>query len=243
MPETPVKWAAQLSHVREVSLLGTADLDFWADRLRVEGLTPVGRDGRAQVMVIAADARFMRVRFRELSFSVLARREVNGAPRDGAYLERAFNSRRFFAFVERTFFATPYEYGDVRVSAAAPASMALVRDGADVFRAAMGSDADAATRSPARLGEGGFNGPVFLPGQPARAGRPARLFFARIEGHTATYPFVHSVDSVTIHATPAGGVLAALVDSHFVADEWQVREDASHAKSKTVRTDDAFGGG
>ena len=33
---TSVKWAAELAHVREVSLLGTADLAFWKDRLLKE---------------------------------------------------------------------------------------------------------------------------------------------------------------------------------------------------------------
>ena len=38
MTNTSVKWAAELAHVREVSLLGTADLAFWKDRLLKEGL-------------------------------------------------------------------------------------------------------------------------------------------------------------------------------------------------------------
>ena len=35
-----IKYVADLKHVREVSLLGTADLAFWEDRLRGEGLAP-----------------------------------------------------------------------------------------------------------------------------------------------------------------------------------------------------------
>src|SRR2546423_13493164 len=42
-----IKWAAQLSHVREVSLRGGADLTYWKDRLASEGLLPLDRDGRA----------------------------------------------------------------------------------------------------------------------------------------------------------------------------------------------------
>jgi hypothetical protein len=51
-----IRWAATLPHVREVSLLGTADLAFWRDRLREEDLAPLDRDGKAQVMLIAADS-------------------------------------------------------------------------------------------------------------------------------------------------------------------------------------------
>ncbi|MEK6322975.1 MAG: hypothetical protein AABN33_14980 [Acidobacteriota bacterium] len=68
---TSVKWAAELAHVREVSLLGTADLAFWKERLLKEDLVTAERDGKAQLLVVASDMKFMGVRFREVSFSVL----------------------------------------------------------------------------------------------------------------------------------------------------------------------------
>src|SRR5262249_18134525 len=98
---TSVKWAAELAHVREVSLLGTADLAFWKDRLLREGLTPAESDGQAQLLIIAADSKYMGVRFREMSFSVLVSNREEGPRQDAAYLVRAFNSRRLFALCER----------------------------------------------------------------------------------------------------------------------------------------------
>ena len=62
----PVKWAAELEHVREVSLLGTADLAFWKDRLLTQDLLPIERDGQAQLLIVAADSKFKGIRFREL---------------------------------------------------------------------------------------------------------------------------------------------------------------------------------
>src|SRR5436190_14809837 len=102
--EGKIKWAAKLSHVREVSLLGTADLAYWADRLKAQGLAPDARDGKAQVLIVAADARFMGVPFREVSLSVLAREDAGKTTREGTYLLHAFNSSRFFAFCERRLF-------------------------------------------------------------------------------------------------------------------------------------------
>ena len=61
-----MKYVAELALVREVSLLGSADLGFWVERLRVEGLTPVEHAGRARVLVVACDSKFFGVRFREL---------------------------------------------------------------------------------------------------------------------------------------------------------------------------------
>ena len=59
-----VKYVAELAHVREGSLLGSADFGFWAERLRGEGLTPVEHAGRARVLVVACDSKFFGVRFR-----------------------------------------------------------------------------------------------------------------------------------------------------------------------------------
>jgi hypothetical protein len=219
-----VKYVADLKHVREVSLLGTADLAFWEGRLRPEGLAPAAQDGKAQLLVIAAEAKYLGLPFREVSFSVLVAGHAQAA-----FLAQAFNSSRLFAFCERAFFATPYYPGDVRVSAAVPASVE-VRAGGALFRAEMQAGAEAPAREPSRSGEDGWDGPVFLPG--GRGGK-GNLFFARLRGHTRTYPFLPWRDTVTIRPAPGAEVLQALVDSHFAAKEWLIRADAEHAKSKT----------
>src|SRR5205809_54806 len=102
-----IKWAARLKGVREVSLLGTANLAYWKSRLPAEGLVPAEQDGRAKVLVIAAAALFKGISFAEVSFSIVLATGRNSDPSD-AYLVHAYNSRRFFALCERVFFATPY---------------------------------------------------------------------------------------------------------------------------------------
>src|SRR5262245_16342161 len=96
---TAVQYDAELAHVREGSLRGTADPAFSTDRLMEEELVPAEQDGKAQLLIVAADARFLGVRFREVSFSVLVSR-----PGAGVFLVRAFNSCRLFAFCERVRF-------------------------------------------------------------------------------------------------------------------------------------------
>ncbi len=223
---TAIKYVADLKHVREVSLLGTADLAFWEGRLREEGLAPAAQDGKAQLLVIAAAAKYLGLPFREVSFSVLVAGHAQAA-----FLVRAFNSSRLFAFCERAFFSTPYHPGDVRVSAAVPTSVEVSAGGA-LFRAEMQADASALAREPSRSGEDGWQGPVFLPG--GRGGK-GNLFFARLHGHTRAYPFLPSRDAVTVRPAPGAGALQALVDSPFAGKEWVIREDAEHAKSKTYR--------
>src|SRR5688572_1589064 len=102
-----IKWAATLAHVREVSLFGTADLQFWTDWVQAQDLRPAECDGHAQLMIVAADAKYMGLRFQELSFSVVVQRQDPDPPRDAVYLVGAFNSWRFIAFCERVLFSTP----------------------------------------------------------------------------------------------------------------------------------------
>jgi hypothetical protein len=228
-----IKYVADLIDVREVALLGTADLAFWKDLLRKETLFPVERDGRAQLLIIAAELKYLGVRFRELSFSVLVSRRQGEAKEEGAYLTRAFNSFRPFAFAERVFFSTPYYYGDVRLDVGYPASVRLVEGGEVVFGAEMTA---APGREPARSGEDGWYGPVFLPGH----GPNGKLFFAKLSGPTQTSPFVPSEDVITLKPSKNAPVLNWLVESNFAGHEWAVRADARHAKSKTYRRAEVF---
>ena len=105
-----IKWAARLSHVREISLRGGADLSYWKDRLDRERLVPLERDGRAEILIISADAKFRGVRFREVSFSVAVAPPEPSPGIETVFLLGAFNSNRFFAWCERTFFSTPGQH-------------------------------------------------------------------------------------------------------------------------------------
>jgi hypothetical protein len=231
---TSIKWAGQLAHVREVSLLGTADMAFWKDRLLNENLLPAAsEDGSAQILIVAADLTFMGVRFRELSFSVLVCRQEQGRQQDAAYLVGAFNSNRAFAWCERVFFAAPYDHADVRVSASFPASMHLVKQAEVLFQAEMRANSSGPSRVPSRREEHSWEGPIFLPKGRRGRGRQGDLFFARIRGYIETYPFIPAQDSLALRPARGSEALQALLDSHFVAKEWAIREDATHAKSKT----------
>src|SRR5207245_10405784 len=93
-----VKYVAALNHVREVSLVGAADFGFWKQRLEKEGLEPQETEGKAQILIVGAEAKFRGIRFRELSFSVMARGAMS--------LVRAFNSSGSLADCERMSFST-----------------------------------------------------------------------------------------------------------------------------------------
>jgi hypothetical protein len=50
-----------------------------------ENLLPADCDGQAKILIVAADSKFMGVRFRELSFSVLVCRQEKGSWQDAAW--------------------------------------------------------------------------------------------------------------------------------------------------------------
>jgi hypothetical protein len=230
---TPVKFVAALKGVREVSLLGTADLSYWQEALAKEGLAPAGREGAAQVMVIAADARFRGIAFREVSFSVLVAPPANVPAREAAYLVAAFNSRRLFALSERVFFSTPYRHADLTVSASPPVAIEVRRRGRLHFAARMATDAADPAGRVSGESEGGWEGPVFVPSGGGASRAAGKYFIARISGRTGRRPFVESRDSFTIMSSRQDAVFAALRDSGFAPREWAVRVDAEHAKSNT----------
>jgi hypothetical protein len=235
MLNRPVKWAAELSDVEEASVVGVADLAYWKDYLRQADLISAEREAKAQVMIVAAAARFAGIRFRELSFSVFT---AQPGHRQSAYLVQAVNSCRLFAFSERTFFSTPYRHADVRLSSALPAFIELTHKELVLFRVQMQAGQSAASREPLVCGEDRWEGAVFLPDRHKQGARRQRKFFARVKGYTKRYPFLCDRDSLKIEPSPDMPALQALVDSHFAPTEWVLRRRAIHAKSKTYKRGD-----
>jgi hypothetical protein len=166
-----IHWVATLPHVREVSLRGT-----------LRGVPH---------LLIGASSKFMGLPFREVSISEMLHENE-------ARLIQAYNSRRFFAFCERTFFSTPYLFAKIAIGATS-----MHADG--VLHAEMHGD-----REPTSVTHEHWDMTIHLPRE--------RKFYARLTGLTRRYPFL-----------PAD--VADLPG--FTGEEWIVRDDATHAKSKT----------
>lgn len=228
----PIPYLVQLSGVHEVSLIGTADLDYWQERLRQEDLYPIDVGGEAQIQICVCEGSFLGVRFREFSVSVRVSRRQND-PTEGAFLVRAYNSIRFFAFVERTLYRTPYYHAGIYVSARAPAYLDLASpDG--IFCAAMLPGDGQHHRRPARGEPDGWEGAIYLPRRSTKPGAVGEVFYGKLAGQTLVYPFDEDCDFVKLVPSARGGVLRQLSDSRFRVKEWHVRQDATHAKSRTV---------
>ncbi len=217
--------------VEEVSLLGTVERSCLEDIFFSHRLTPIMIGDGVGLMVSAASARFMGKPFRELSFSVLVRDEAGIATGDGVFMLHAFNSSRLFAWVERTFFRTPYYSGDLAVSARGTPSVRLKRDERVLLDARPGLS----NRMPIRSQDDGWEGPIHL--WKRAGGDSRRLFFARLWGHTRVYIFDPEVDIFDM----SGGIdelpFRWMRDGRFQPREWHIREAAVHSRSKTILRD------
>ncbi len=224
----PVRYVADVRPRPRGLAPGTVDLDFWTDRLRPEELIPApGREGGAQVLIIAAAMRAgsLGIRVAEVSVSVIVHPPAGGPSRQAAFLVGGPSARAGSSpFRERALFGTPYSAARCRVEGSPPA-LEVVASGA-ILRAAMGSGPTTAPRA-----DSDWEGMVFLPSR--RRGR--RLFFAALRGPAAIEPFVAARDTVSIRPSPDVPALEALIDSGFAPLEWIVRPEARHARSRTFR--------
>ena len=229
---TNILYVAEPKHVREVTLIGTADIGFWSDYLKPEGLAPVRCGDDAQIVIVAAEIAYLGLRFTEISFSVRAEL-IHGSSGTGMRLIHAFTTSRMFAWCERALFATPYSHGKCCVSVHRPTAMRLDAQSECVLRAEMSS----VERPVIRAGDESLEGPVFLPSRGSANDR--RLFYGRLRGHTVVYPF-STGDHFAIEPSAGGRALQPLADSRFHPKEWVVRADATHGKSRTYRRTEVF---
>lgn len=227
---TDVKYVATIEHVREVALVGSADLAYWSDRLAHEGLFAWSNAGRAEILISVPQLRWMGLTFRELSIAVRVSQRADGSTDDGVFLLYAFNSLRLLAFVERNWFSTPYYHAGISLDASRPCQFDVYDGDRAVIEARMGAaPRDVITREEAWFGR------IYLPGLKAGATCGDKLFHAQITGETAISPFMASADDFAVRNSERHLPLNSLGASSFTPLEWHVRHDAVHARSATLK--------
>lgn len=238
MPK-PIQWAAQIEHVREITLSGHADLSYWRETLAQEELIPIESAGHAKVQIMCAQMKYFGISFSELSVSVSARAADESRTVQGGYLVGAFNSCRFFAYCERKLFSTPYSFAKVSLQTETKEALACatVLERSDLLMRMELANPPLGQRLPEQTKDEIWQGAVFLPARGVQDPRKRKLFWASLQGLTRTYPYLAAHDTLSISLPPKHDALRALADSRFIGREWKVRLDARHAKSKTYPRD------
>jgi hypothetical protein len=218
-----VPYITTIENVKETALFGTADLDFWRARLISENLFQFNANGKAQITINATQLVWSGMPSRELVISIVVCKNADENRPDAAFLIHAFNSSRMMAFAERAFFQTPYDWGKIETSEQIPAFINFDDGNGAMFRAYMSG-------TPARLrGEDEMlEGAIYLP-------QSNNVFYAKLGGYTEVYPVVTGKDKIEMRPSHRASVFDWLAESQFAPHEWRLRNNATHARSKTCK--------
>jgi hypothetical protein len=227
-PNVDTKFIVEVQHVKEVTLAAEADLVYWQARLQNTALFPFDNGGKAALMISATELHSMGRCSNEVTIGlVVCERPAADSP-DALYLVQAFNSLRSFAWIERTFFATPYDLGRIRVDNHVPVKVRL-EDRAGVMLNLQMKAGTAPLVSRDEL----WQGKIYLPQLKTDSHKPGKYFVAKLGGHTEVYPFSPETDTLQIFARNEHPVFQWLLESNLMGKEWRIRSDAIHARSKS----------
>ena len=218
-----VKYIAKIKNVREVCLVGSAELEFWKAHLSPLRLVPAELAGQARVLVSVVKLKWMGIAFEELSIAVPI--EPPDASMPSIYLVSAFSTSRLLAWCERMFFHTPYEHAQIAMHAEQPWSLKL----RDSVRSTLATQSQQTATTTSVNDD--WTGSIFLP--PARPGSRRKFFYAKLSGPVQVAPFVATNAEFKIQPSDKQRAIQLLIDSHFAPIEWRVRPNAVHARSKT----------
>jgi hypothetical protein len=220
----PARFIVTVQHVKEVTLAAEADLTYWQARLQNERVFPFNQQGKAALVISATELHSMGRRTREVTIGlVVCERPAADSP-DALYVVQAFNSLRSFAWIERTFFATPYDLGRIQVDEHVPVKVRLEDRAGLILNLQMKT-----STAPATTRDEMWQGKIYLPQRQAE-----KYFVAKLGGRTDVHPFLPDADTLQVFARDEYPVFQWLLESNLVAKEWRIRSDAVHARSKTV---------
>jgi hypothetical protein len=219
----PVKYVAEIKNVREICLIGSADLEFWKVHLGQMRLSPTNFAGHARIYISAMKLKWMGIAFEELSIAIPIDPPASNTP--SVYLVSTFSTSRLLAWCERTFFQTPYEHAQITMQADQPWSFHLRDDTLSTLAVHCRSTLPISTV------EDDWTVSIFLPSASQSSHR--KFFHAKLTGPVQLAPFTATSAQFELQPSLQQLAIQLLVDSHFTPTEWRVRPSATHARSKT----------
>jgi len=216
------KYITEIQNVREVRIVGSADIEYWCDHLARERLSPYKKNGQAELLINAVEMKWMGINFREIVISIPVCDGEDGNSMDGYYLVQAYNSSALLALSERAFFHTPYTHNDIEISAQVPASIRQGKGLESFFRAQMSGKGSCSGQRDEII-----EGKIFIQNN--------KYFYAKISGAMEVCPFLVEEDTFVIETEKSHDALQWLIESNFTGQEWHIRRDGTHARSKTYQ--------
>src|SRR5205809_534387 len=98
------KFVAVVNDVKELRLIGMANLRFWNSQFTTKPYQVFDSNGFAEITIAATELVWKGFRFNELIITLALAEKNDLRKQSGCFLLHAFNSNKFFAFCERLFF-------------------------------------------------------------------------------------------------------------------------------------------
>ncbi|NTU62652.1 MAG: hypothetical protein HGB05_04450 [Chloroflexi bacterium] len=206
-PNIATKFIVEVQHVKEVTLAAEADLAYWQVRLQNERVFPFNQQGKAALVISATELHSMGRRTREVTIGLIVSERPSADTPDALYLMQAFNSLRSFAWIERTFFATPYDLSRIQVDEHVPVKVRLEDRAGLILNLQMKTN-----NAPATLRDEMWQGKIYLP-------QAEKYFVAKLGGRTEDYPFLPDADTLQVFARNEHPVFQWLLESNLVGKE------------------------
>lgn len=212
------RYATVVEPVLEITLICQGNVDPWQRLLTTEGFTLPPSQDKIEIILSAVEARYMGVKFRELSCSLRI-------DETQAFLVHAYNSNSLFALAERAFFRTPYYHGDLRVNSH---HIRLTNQGKPLLEASLPETAPVSHSQ-----EETNRWQIWFPSALRKQPTIPHYFNAKLEGYTRYYQ-VPANPSVMLLGVGLPDNLKPLRESEIIIEKWLVRDRARHSKSQTL---------
>jgi len=216
----PISYMTVVEPVREVSWQARTDFAPVQAYLANESVQPIQQDGYAHWLISAVDTTYKGIRFQELSFSVALEPDPADSDTPRYFLVHAFNSRAWFAWVERVMFGCPYYPAQVQFD---HSSLQVMREGKRVW------GWDAISTGVGSSTYASWEGEIHLPKDLNRSYKGGAFFYAHLEGETQEHQ-----GQVSIHANETDDPFFSwLAFVHLQVERWYERPQGIHRKSRT----------
>ena len=216
----PIQYMTIVEPVREVTWQGRTDFAPVQAFLASESCHPIPLDGQAHWLISAVDTSYKGIRFQELSFSVAVEPTHPKRSIPDYFLVHAFNSRGWFAWVERVFFGCPYYPAETHFD---HSSLRVVREGMPLWEVSMNSEQQVQTAYQVWEGE------IHLPKVHNRSRKGSAFFYARLEGNATEHLGMTNIQYPEL----TDPFFSLLKTSHLTITRWHERPQGSHRKSQT----------
>ena len=222
-PVLNLKYVATVDPVDEFMLMGTADSEFWIQRLAEYDLTPIETEGRTRLVIAFFRSRYLGMPFTEAIISV----DAKANNRDTFFLVAGFQSNRFFAFTERHHFMTPYHHASINIRETNTTSLIEFKS-----KAAGSLELSIPLTKSPRVDNYDWEGAIHF--NHSKQPHHHLVFGARMRAQRKIYTIEKEKLLVDIQPTPASSALHSLTESEFRPTEYSRCPHALHARTATA---------